>query len=144
MRCLKLGPLPSHFVLQPFIVVLFRPPLCLHVDAGDNFLVGFIFLFSYSLHEKTTTILSIMIWAHTSANKSQQSLSWALIALPDVWFVSSSLFCRSSYFFLYKVCHKTKRRKRCEMMKPTAFLLKKLVRWCQSCPSLTVFQRMLF
>lgn len=143
MRCLKLGPLPSHFVLQPFIVVLLRPPLCLRVDAGDNFLVGFIFLFSYSLHEKTTTILPIMIWAHTSANKSQQSLSWALIALPDVWFVSSSLFRRSSYFFLYKVCHKTKRRKRCEMTKPTAFLLKKLVRWCQSCPSLTVFQRML-
>lgn len=71
MRCLHLGLLPSHFVLQPFIFVLFRLPLCLHVDAGDNFFfVGLIFLFSYYLHAKTTTILPIMIWAHTSANKS--------------------------------------------------------------------------
>lgn len=140
MRCLHLGPLPLNFVLQPFIFVLFRPSLCLHADAEDNFFVGFVFLFSYYLHEKTTTILPIMIWAHTSANKSQQSLSWALISLRDVGFVSSSLFCRSSYFFLYKVCHK-KRRKGCEMMKPTAFLLEKLVRWWQSCPGLAVFHR---
>lgn len=65
MRCLHLGPLPLHFVLHPFIFMLFRPPLCLHVDAGDNFSVGFVFLFSYYLHEKTTTILPIMNWAHT-------------------------------------------------------------------------------
>lgn len=40
--------------------------------------MGFIFLFSYYLHEKTTTILPIMIWAHTSTGKSQKSHSWAL------------------------------------------------------------------
>lgn len=43
MRFLHPGPLSSHFVLQPFILVLFRPPLCLHADAEDNFLCDLFF-----------------------------------------------------------------------------------------------------
>lgn len=69
----------------------------------ENFLWGLFFFFLFFFfgcyhYEKTSTILLITNWAHTSANKSQQSLSWALIALSDVGLISSSLFPKSFYF----------------------------------------------